>query len=495
VMIDGRGGAPLPRPGPKFMLCCPLRLSLRLTATYAIICLLWVGFAHWVAPKIIVAAYEEGNLSILNWVFQGRLPVERYLNRWSVIAAAALLAAVLHLIIVLFIYSIDRKHRGAFLDAASHDNTALVVFSAAFLALAVVGGAQGDYKDYLLEWKAVLAGDPWRPYGLNAYGPLFNVLAPLAWLNPLANKLLFALAYLLYIIWLIKDFAPRQGFVALSRPWVGLWLLNPFPWEQIAWFGYFDVLVALACVAAVHSLVTSKDGASGTYLALGILLKYMPIVILPFLVFSKRLFHFRLLTFCVGVVILGLIVSVLAWGTSTFLPLRFAATRAPKWSIYTVLASTHSPLQSFLDSPNVDWLEKPLLLIAGLAMFTWCILRQIEAALSSALAILVTLLFYRIGYANYQMVLFLLISYWVVSDQKKFKEPSVLAALLVGYFGFLAIVDFDFWSGLFLPTSIQSSIKFLFVLIQFLLGCALLVGLIRVRPHHAQSATERRPVG
>jgi hypothetical protein len=29
----------------------------------------------------------------------------------SVIAAAALLAAVLHLVIVLFIYGIDRKHR------------------------------------------------------------------------------------------------------------------------------------------------------------------------------------------------------------------------------------------------------------------------------------------------------------------------------------------------------------------------------------------------
>ena len=85
--------------------------------------------------------------------------------------------------------------------------------------------------------------------------------------------------------------------------------------------------MSLACVAAVHSLVRSKDGVSGTYLAVGILLKYMPIVILPFLVFSERRFHFRLLCFCIGVVIFGLAVSFFIWGTSTFLPLTFAATR------------------------------------------------------------------------------------------------------------------------------------------------------------------------
>ena len=320
----------------------------------------------------------------------------------------------------------------------------------------------------------------------NAYGPLFNVLAPLVWVNPLANKLLFAFSYLVYVIWLIKDFAPRRGFVALSWPSVGLWLLNPFPWQQIAYFGYFDVLVSLACVAAVHSLVGSKDGASGTYLALGILLKYMPIVILPFLVFSERRFHFRLLSFCVGVVILGLVVSVLIWGTSTFLPLTFAATRSSYWSIYVVLASTHSPLRPFLDSPNVDWLEKPLLLTAGLGMFTWCILRQIEPALSSALAILVTLLFYRVGYANYQMVLFSLISYWAVSNWAQFKEHSVLAALLVGYFGFLAIADSPIWSGL-VGSIFYSDIAFM--LFRFLLGCALLVGLV----HAASTAGRQEP--
>src|SRR5262249_50877411 len=154
---------------------------------------------------------------------------------------AALLAAVLHLVIVLFIFRIDRKHRNRFSDAArpySHVNAVLVVFSAAFLALTVLSGSRGDYEGYLHEWMAVLGGyDPWESDArvgtwVNAYGPLFNMLALLVWVNPLANKLLFAFSYLVFVIWLIKDFAPPADSL-LSWPWVGLWLVNPYPWEQI----------------------------------------------------------------------------------------------------------------------------------------------------------------------------------------------------------------------------------------------------------------------
>ena len=151
--------------------------------------------------------------------------------------------------------------------------------------------------------------------------------------------------------WLIKDLAPRRELVALSWPWLSLWILNPFPWVEIAYFGYFDILVALACVAAVHSLIGKRDGVSGSYLAVGVLLKYMPIVILPFLVFSERRFHFRVFSFCVGVVIFGLVVSTLIWGPSTFMPLALAALRQPAWSIYDVLASANSPLRLFWDPP------------------------------------------------------------------------------------------------------------------------------------------------
>src|SRR5262249_55289824 len=170
---------------------------------------------------------------------------------------------ILHLALVLFVIGIDLKHRVRppnTLGRAQSVNFVLIAFSAAFLALTALSWVRADYPGYVDEWMAVLAGrDPWLDdksrKSFSAYGPLFNVLAPLVLINPLANKLLFASSYLAYVTWLIKDFAPRRRFVTLSRPWLGLWLLNPFPWVEIAYLGYSDVLVALACVGAVHSLL------------------------------------------------------------------------------------------------------------------------------------------------------------------------------------------------------------------------------------------------
>ena len=226
------------------------------------------------------------------------------INTPGSMASAMALAVILHLVIVLLIAAIDSKKPGAPLEFAGSDsfvNVVLIVFSAAFLALTVLSGDQWDYPNFLGHWIDVLEGrDPWdyahkldytNNYDPHAYGPLFNLLAPLVWLNPLANKLLFAFSYLVFVIWLIKDYGPRRGLVTFSWSWgmLLLLLMNPFPWREIAYLGYFDILVGLACVAALHWQVRSKDWLSGTFLALGILLKFLPIVILPFLACMGRL--------------------------------------------------------------------------------------------------------------------------------------------------------------------------------------------------------------
>jgi len=466
--------------------------SLPVIAIYAIVCLFWVGFDHWIGPTIIAAARAGKTPSILSWSFHDSspLPVEHYVNVWNTLSRAVELALILHLAIVLFVRAIDRKHSSARVDNAagvSRINLILLVFSAAFLGLCIVIGPRGDYVAYIREWRDVLEGsDPWHLirvdsiFGplfviLNVYGPLFNVLAPFIWITPLANKLLFAFAYLAYVIWLIKDFGPERGLVPLSWPVIVFWLVNPFSWIEIVVYGHLDVLLALACVAAVHGQMRGKNVFSGASLAIGILLKFLPIVILPFLTFNKRRFHFGLLSTCVALVIAGMLLSVLIWGKSTFAPLIFAATRRPAASIYEVLSGAYSPLRLFWAAPNVDWLEKPLGLAVGLGVFTWSMVRRIGPALSAVLAVLVTLLFYRLGDIKYQMVLFLLISYWAVSAWKQLQEHTVLSALVVGYFSVLAVVDIAIWSGLEGYTHYSVFV----VSFKFLLGCALLATLIQ----------------
>ncbi len=405
------------------------------------------------------------------------------------------IAATLHFAIVFFIGAINRKHLGdpgGAARASTYTNIVLVVFSAAFLAFTMLSRVRGDYWSYLQEWHEVLRGNnPWAPnLDFNAYGPLFNVMAPLLWLTPLAPKLLFAFAYVLFVIWLIADFGAGRKLVVLSWPVIVFWLVNPFPWVEIAYYGQLDVLMAFACVVAIHSQVRGKDIFSGVCLAIGVLLKYLPIVILPFLLFDEHRFRFRSFICCVVVVVSGLFISVLVWGSSTFSPLVFAATRPSFNSIYAVLSTASSPLRRSGEiirppqppnpdfspgSPNLAWLEKPLGLTAGLGVFMWCMVRQIGPALSGPLAALVTLLFYREGFINYQMMLFFLLSYWAVSEWERLKTHSILAPLLVSYFTFLAIVDIAIVFGL----EGYSDYSLAVVFFKFLLGCALLAGLIQ----------------
>ncbi len=122
----------------------------------------------------------------------------------------------------------------------------------------------------------------------------------------------------------------------------------------------------------------------------------------------------------------------------------------------------------------MNWLEKSVWLTAGLGIFSWSIVRQTRPALSAALAVLVTLLFYRVGFINYQMVLYFLISYWAVSEWEGLKKHTVLAAVLVSYFGYLAIIDIRIWLGL----EGYGQYSMTVVLLKFLLGCALLASLI-----------------
>src|SRR6516165_9228434 len=111
---------------------------------HAIVLLLWIGFADGIAPHIISGAYNDRTLSVLNWFFKSHrsLPLEHYLDRWSVFAAAVSIAIVLHLAIVLFIGRLDRRHRLPDTTRAySRINFILIAFSAAFFAGTVLSWA------------------------------------------------------------------------------------------------------------------------------------------------------------------------------------------------------------------------------------------------------------------------------------------------------------------------------------------------------------------
>jgi hypothetical protein len=419
----------------------------RVAAAYAALGAGWCALAWGVAPRLIAAAYQGRSLPALNRVFQRHSahPLPHYLGLWNALAGAVLLAGGLHLAFVLIVL------RPGAAGERRRLSRGLVLVGAAFLGLTVLSGPRHDYVADLLIWDATLrGGDPWwivpaRAAPLNAYGPLFNVLAVLAWVNPLAPKLGFAFTMLLFAAWL-EGAAHRAGPGAPGA-WPAL-LGNPYVWVETAYFGHFDVLVGVACVAALHARRHQRDARAGACLAAGALVKFLPVVLLPFLALDGRRVRLRLAAVATAVTALGMGASVAAWGPSTFRPVVLAGRRHSQvLSVFRFLRGRWSPLRAVAAAPDCDALALPCLAAALACLFAWCWARRVEPAAAAVSALLATLLLYPVGFAQYQIVLLLAAVYWWCVA---FRGPrgGALAAGLWAYFGWLASFNvFSAWTG------------------------------------------------
>jgi len=462
----------------------------------------WWAFARWVAPAIITNANEGRGSAVLNRLVEANRIAPPWpttvLDRWHQLSGAVLLAGLLHLAIVLLICLHDPARAG---QASAQRrgvqrwaNPVLILLSFAFLTLTVQSGVVQDYYFFLQMWREVWLGhDPWfsaygvfGKYPLNAYGPLFNILAIPALVNRLLPKLLFCAAYLVFSLWLIK---PRGQDQLPFGPLLIVWFWIPYCWVELAIFGHFDVLVGLLCAAAVESRVRQRDVISGVCLGLGVLLKYLPIVLLPFLLLDRQRPRYRLLSAAAVTVALGLGASVLLWGPSTFRPLIFAAGRSSHHlSIYRVLKGDYSPLRWLEFKKNIDQAAPFVMLLALLWGWRFARKRLIEPAPAAVLAVLVTLMFYQVGFAQYHIVLFVLASYWLLSTRQAVRGEMLLWIALGCYFGWLSIFDIILSNTDIDPMGMQEWIG----LPTFLLGCFLLVSILRALSSGNPRASSRQ---
>ncbi len=64
-----------------------------------------------------------------------------------------------------------------------------------------------------------------------------------------------------------------------------------------------------------------------------------------------------------------------------------------------------------------------------------------DPAASAVIAVLLTLMFYQVGFAQYYMVLFMLATYWLLGLRGVSSEAIPLCIALGCYFGWLALFD------------------------------------------------------
>ena len=274
-----------------------------------------------------------------------------------------------------------------------------------------------------------------------------------------------------------------QGFPALG---LLAWLMSPFAWVEIAYFGHFDVLVAIACVAAVAWFLRGREVLAGASLALGFLLKLIPVVIVPFFALDLGAAASASGSWPAALVpmVLGYGVSFLIWGSATFRPFGFGYQRGSTLlSIFRFLRGGASPLRWFMADANVDAWSTPCLVVAGLVVFLICQWRRTDPATSALAAVLTTLLFYQVGFIQYQMIVFLLMAYWLGRYAPALAQDRGLAVAIGGYFGWLTLFDlfYAYAGGIIHADGPWGWVDDWVGLPTFLLGSFLLVKLLRWR--------------
>jgi hypothetical protein len=278
-----------------------------------------------------------------------------------------------------------------------------------------------DYGAYVVPWKLMWSGlDPWiYPNGIlngNAYGPVFNFFAPLFALSPHLPHEIFIAAWLIlsYQILVRISSNPTASSKIRNGFFVAL-MLNPFFWISVVSYGQFDVLIALWVYCSYRKLKEGKSGAAGVWLAIAILLKYYPLILLPFLAIEKKKIDFRFMFTTLGICAASLGISAWIWGAhSVFFPLLFAGHREANFlSIFRFLRSPYSPF------PGWDFLSVPLMAVSVFLVLIahfWFRFDRLYAALC---ALMVAFFFYKVSHPQFYTFFFFFIPIWMMERMER----------------------------------------------------------------------------
>lgn len=381
----------------------------------------WLILAQLLIPGLIREGWSGQGIGILNRFFASRSSkksLEYYLNLWIDFRNAITIGFLSYYLIVHYIKvkveSINQQ-------------ILLIVLSGFFLALSILWGPRQDYVAHINIWQRIQSGDdPWwiQPDSgiiLNAYGPLFNLLAWPAMISSLAPKIIFVFSYLVYCIYLVGKTKEWKARLLMT-----FWCFSPFFWLEIAFYGHFDVMVGLFVVAAIVFASEGHEIKSAINIAMGFLLKFLPIVFLPFLAIdlnSSKKLRTRFIIVSIFSIFIGMAASWRVWGESTFRPLGFASARGSALiSFWRFIRGKFSPLGLFYQPvPDLDFMATPVLLIILIALWLYYLKYRVSVVHACIMAILAVLIFYRVGFLQYQMVLFLILPIFYIDSTERIK--------------------------------------------------------------------------
>lgn len=328
------------------------------------------------------------------------------------------------------------------------------------IGLTYAFGVLHDYGAYLVQWANLLDGaDPWsvtrngEPIPRNAYGPAHAVVGYLAGIHYLAPKALFALCNVA-IFALLANAALRAGWTLGAREAVGLALAYaffPLPLLLTYGFGLNDSFVALCVVLAFEARRRLAYGWAGTVLALGALMKFYPLLFVPFLMSGQRgTFHLRGLAVGFAVFAAGMGAAYAIWGESILTPFAFGDDRGAKMlSLLRFLEAADAHVGA---ERLVAWLlDKNSLMVVGIAALVslhgW--LARLDWRITGLVGILAVFFVYKVGHQQFYLCWVAALA-WVLVDAPS-DEVRAVARRLVPVALFLGLFQIVYFASGQLP--------------------------------------------
>lgn len=313
-----------------------------------------------------------------------------------------------------------------------------VALAAAILVAALVTGIQHDHSAYVRHWQAVLSGgDPWGSD--NAYGPLHNPFAFLFALWPLLPKLSFVVlalvsSWALFVRTRVvgiraaegaKDLgtggARRFGTGTAMALVAAVFALNPAVVLPTYVYGQNDIVAAALILAALFAREADRPGLAGFWIGLAALEKFYPLLLAAFMALEAgRVIRLRPLATAVVTFAIGMTVSHLLWGPSTWTPLMVGAIRVPKMlSVYRFFMCHPAVVGG--EAAYATLVETNSLVVIGAAGTALLFLhrRGVPWARASTLGLAVIFLTYKVGHPQFYVTWLVLLGWLLTSDDRE----------------------------------------------------------------------------
>jgi len=292
-----------------------------------------------------------------------------------------------------------------------------------------------DYVFYIEDWNHILYGTERSLSKFDipiAYGPLYYAMAFLHQIHYKLPHIFIIISWLLSSFLLLKKLKHQNQLYYIFSI---LMFLNPLIWFYVIYYGNIDIIACLFILYAFNSYDQNKYLVSGISLSLAVLLKFFPILFVPYFLFKKGKINWSFLKSFVFVFLFVISIFFLFSKENIIANFLYQASRASSGlSIFRYLRGEYSIAHLVSSNVNFDYLSIYLIVISQVLNIWLYIKYKIHYVLSATLAFTLLLAFHKTGNHQYYISLIYLIGYLysklIENKDFRFKKSSRFIFLL-----------------------------------------------------------------